>query len=74
MLRTLWFVSEHLGAPLWGGEGERGGMFASAEESLVSEPQSEACHWDGFTGEQEWQEFMGLQLPGGGCPSEGVPQ
>lgn len=37
-------------------------------------PLSEACHWDGFTGEQEWQEFMGLLLPGGAYHFEGVPQ
>lgn len=73
MLRTLWFVSEQLGAPLRGEE-EKGGIFASAEESLVPEPLSEAGHWDGFMGEREWQEFMGLLLPGGGCPSEGLPQ
>lgn len=75
MLRTLWFVSEQLGAPLRGwGCCEKRGIFASVEENLVAESLSAACHWDGFTGEQEWQEFMGLLLPGGGYPSEGVPQ
>lgn len=51
MLRTSWFVSEQLGAPLLGSGGGEGRIFASIEESLVSDPLSEACHWDGFAGE-----------------------
>lgn len=51
-----------------GGGGKRE-IFASAKESLESDALSEACHWDGFTGKQEWQEFMALLLPGGGYSS-----
>lgn len=51
---------------------EREGLFfffASAKESLEPDPLSEACHWAGFTGKQEWQEFMRLLLPESGYPS-----
>lgn len=45
------------------------GIVASAKDSLEPDLLSEACHWDGFTGKQEWQEFMGLLLLGDGYPS-----
>lgn len=56
------------------GEGKRGAFifiifFASAKESLEPGLLSEACHWAGFTGKQEWQEFMRLLLPESGCPA-----
>lgn len=44
-------------------------FFAFAKESLEPDPLSEACHWAGFTGKQEWQEFMRLLLPESGYPS-----
>ena len=72
VLRTLWFVSEHLGAPLRGRAGEGDFFFSTfAKESLVPNPPSEACPWGVFTGEQEWEEFMGLLLPGGAPSGKG---
>lgn len=44
-------------------------FFASAKESLEPDPLSEACHWAGFTGTEEWQEFMRLLFPESGYPS-----
>lgn len=73
LLRTLWFVSEHLRAPLGGRAGEgRFFFFSSARKAWCLIPLSEACPWGGFIGEQEWQEFMGLLLLPGVLPLAGV--
>lgn len=63
MLRTLWFVSEQLGAPLLGG-GKGAGFFASAEESVASDPLRLA------TGMGSWGSKNGKNL--WGCCSQGV--
>lgn len=72
VLRTLWFVSEHLGAPLRGRAGEGDFFFPLLQrKAWCLIPLSEACPWGGFIGEQEWQEFMGLLLPGGAPSGRG---